>query len=93
MFVWNERKREINLIKHGYDFADADIVYDDPFKRTFVSIRTGEPRNADTTFVEPLGYFLTLVYVCRGDDIRIIFFRRASKKERRLYQEPPSKPD
>ena len=32
MHEWNEAKREANLKKHGYDFADADLVYESPDK-------------------------------------------------------------
>jgi uncharacterized DUF497 family protein len=30
MFVWDETKRRSNLEKHGLDFKDAHLVYDNP---------------------------------------------------------------
>ncbi len=48
MFVWDEKKRQANLIKHDLDFADADLVYDNPAKVTVISPREGEQRDADS---------------------------------------------
>jgi uncharacterized DUF497 family protein len=32
VFVWDEAKQKSNLKKHGLDFKDADLVYDNPDK-------------------------------------------------------------
>ena len=85
MYEWDEAKREANLKKHGYDFADADLVYESPDKFTLNTRRRGEPRLQDVAIVETHGVILTLVYVVRGYNIRIISFRKASRKERRDY--------
>ncbi len=87
MFVWDEKKREANLSKHGFDFADAGIVYYDPGKLTSISSRNDEERNKDLAMVEMLGTVLALVYVERGDYVRIISFRRASRRERNRYSQ------
>lgn len=29
-YVWDARKRQFNLVKHGLDFADAEIVFEGP---------------------------------------------------------------
>ncbi len=85
MYEWNEAKRVANLKKHGYDFADADLVYECPDKITLRSLRSREQRLQDIAIVEVLGTVLTLVYVRRGYNIRVISLRRASRKERRIY--------
>ena len=85
MYEWDEAKRRSNLKKHGYDFADADIVFENPYKFTISTIRRGESRLQDMAIVEAFGLVLTLVYVIRGYNIRIISFRKASRKERRDY--------
>ena len=85
MYEWDEAKREANLKKHGYDFADADLVYENPEKLTISTIRRGESRLQDIAIVEVHGVILTLVYVDRGYNIRIISLRKASRKERREY--------
>ena len=85
MYEWDEKKRAENLRKHGYDFADADTVYENPNKFTFSTKRRGEARSQDVALVEISGLILTLVYVIRGYNVRIISFRMASRKERRAY--------
>jgi uncharacterized DUF497 family protein len=85
VYEWDEAKREANLKKHGYDFADADLVYENPHKFTISTLRRGESRLQDVAIVETLGRVLALVYVIRGYNIRIISFRKASRKERREY--------
>jgi hypothetical protein len=70
MFPWDEAKRQANLRKHGIDFADAELTF-----RGFTL--TAEDKR------EPYGErrFLTE----RGDDIRIISIRKATKHEARFY--------
>lgn len=86
MIVWDEAKRKTNLAKHGLDFADAHLVYDNPEKLTIMSVRGSEARKMDTAMVEIWGLILALVYVERGDDVRVISFRYASRRERRRYE-------
>lgn len=87
MYEWDEAKRQANLKKHGYDFADADLVYENPAKLTLYTARQDEPRLLDIAIVELHGVILTLVYVVRGYNIRIISFGEASRKERRIYDD------
>lgn len=84
--VWDEDKRAANLRKHGLDFADARLVYDNPDKLTFSSPRNAEDRLVDLAMVEIAGRVLTLIYTKRGRDVRVISFRIASRKERRIYE-------
>lgn len=85
MYEWDEAKREANLRKHGLDFDDADIVYEDPNKVTFSIVGRGESRWLDIALVESNGIVLALVYTVRRYNIRIISFRKASRKERQIY--------
>jgi uncharacterized DUF497 family protein len=87
VIVWDEKKRESNLRKHGLDFVDAHLVYDNPSKITRKSERMGEERDLDTVLVEHLNSILAWVYTQRGEDIRAISFRYASRKERDEYAE------
>jgi len=84
-YEWDDAKRMANLRKHGYDFADADIVYENPNKLTLPATGRGEYRLQDIALVEVQGKILSLVYVVRGYNIRVISFRKASRKERRTY--------
>jgi uncharacterized DUF497 family protein len=61
VYEWDEAKRESNLRKHGYDFADADLVYENPDKLTVPNTRRGESRLSDIALVKAHGKVLTLV--------------------------------
>jgi uncharacterized DUF497 family protein len=87
VFVWDEAKRESNLRKHGLDFRDAHLVYDNPDKCTYDSSRQGERRSLDLAFAVVKGLLLALVYTERGDDVRVISFRPASREERKQYEQ------
>jgi uncharacterized protein len=93
VIVWDERKRLSNIAKHGLDFRDAYLIYDNPEKLTITIIRNNEMRQLDIAMVEVLGMILAFVYVVRGTDIRAISFRRASRRERRRYEETRTKQD
>jgi uncharacterized DUF497 family protein len=69
VYVWDENKREANLVKHGLDFADSALVYENPDKLTLISTRQREKRYADSPLVQLAGSCLTLVYIERGIDI------------------------
>lgn len=87
MFVWNETKRQSNLKKHGLDFRDAYLVYDNPDKCTYDSSREGEHRLMDVALAVVKRRVLVLVYTERGDDVRVISFRPASRVERKQYED------
>ena len=88
MFVWDEAKRKSNLKKHGLDFKDAYLVYDNPDKCTYDASRGGEYRLMDVALAVIKGRLLTLVYTEEDDDeIRVISFRHASREERKRYEE------
>lgn len=87
MFVWDEAKRKSNLEKHGLDFNDAHLVYDDPDKLTYDASRMSEHRLLDLAFGVVKGRLLALIYTERGKDVRVISFRPASREEREQYEQ------
>jgi len=87
VYVWDERKRLANIEKHGLDFRDAFLVYENPEKITIQSNHPSESRLQDLALVEVAGILLSLVYVVRGEAIRIISFRRAGRRERKYYDD------
>ncbi len=87
MHVWDEGKRKSNLRKHGLDFRDASLVYDNPDKCTYTADRGAEQRWLDLAMAVVRGKLLALIYTRRGDDVRIISFRPASREERKQYEE------
>ncbi len=66
-------------------------MYDSPHKLTSVTQRHGEPRMVDTAMVAQVGSVLLIAYVQLESEIRIISFRRASRKERSAYEAERSK--
>jgi hypothetical protein len=87
VFVWDEAKRRSNLEKHGLDFKDAHLVYDNADKCTYEARQKGERRLLDLAFAFAKGRLLALIYTERGDDVRVISFRPASREEREQYEQ------
>jgi uncharacterized DUF497 family protein len=87
VFIWDEAKRLSNLQKHGLDFRDAHLVYDNPDKCTYDASRQDEYRLMDVALAVLRGRLLTLVYMEIGDDVRIISFRNASREEHKQYEQ------
>ena len=86
MYVWDEVKRKSNLRKHGLDFRDAYLVYENPNKCTYDASREDEYRLMDVALAVIRGRLLTLVYSEADDQVRVISFRNASREERKQYE-------
>jgi uncharacterized protein len=86
VYVWDEAKRKSNLEKHGLDFLDAYLVYENPDKCAYDTSRLGEPRLMEIALAEVKGKVLALIYTERGSDVRVISFRPASREEREQYE-------
>ncbi len=71
--------------KHGIDFADAVGLFDDPFAFSMPDDHRDEPRFLGLGS-DSLGRIIVVVYMYRGDRIRIISARRATPSERKLYE-------
>lgn len=85
IYEWDERKRIVNLEKHGLDFADAWMVFEAAVKITLSESRTRSVEARRIDIAEVADVALVLVYTMRGDSVRIISFRRAKRKERRMF--------
>ena len=82
-YEWDERKRLVNLEKHGLDFFDVDVVFESSHV-VVPSAHDSEERFLAIGIFE--GRFVTVVYTMRGRIIRVISFRRARHEERDAYQ-------
>jgi uncharacterized DUF497 family protein len=84
-FEWDEAKAEANLRKHKISFQQAQRVFDDIFVlvEQDLSEEYGEDRFLATGMVG--GLMITVVYMERGERIRIISARRATRYEQREY--------
>jgi uncharacterized DUF497 family protein len=84
---WDPKKAKANVKKHGIHFSDAETVLYDPNALTVEDEESeGEQRHI-AIGMDALGRVLVVVYTYRGDDVRVISARRASKKERGYYEE------
>jgi uncharacterized DUF497 family protein len=88
---WDKTKNETNQAKHGIDFETAQLIFDDPFCITFVErVTDGEERWHAIGSIEKI-IVLVAVHTYRGENseevIRIISARRATPKERKLYDQ------
>ena len=84
-FQWDRRKADTNLRKHRVDFADAVGVFEDPRALTVEDKHPEEDRFV-TIGMDILGRVLLVVWTWRGDDIRLISARGATRHERRQYE-------
>lgn len=60
-FEWDERKREVNLAKHGVDFELAKLIFDGPTRKRLISAR-----KAGTD--EQKVFYAQIPPVCRRED-------------------------
>ena len=87
-FEWDPKKAAANLAKHTVSFEDATTVFGDPLGRI-----TADPRHSvEEERLVLLGlseskHLLAVMYVDRGQAIRIISARPATRRERRNYEE------
>jgi uncharacterized DUF497 family protein len=86
-FDWDERKNTENIRKHGFDFADAWEVFQNPL---FVMIDDREHYEEDRWIgigMMSNGIVVVLVFTEREQEtIRIISMRKATKNERTRYE-------
>jgi len=87
-FEWDERKARSNLGKHGVTFEEAATVFGDRLSLTIPDPEHSLTEERYITIGKALTRkLLVVVHTDRGDNIRIISARRASRRERRFYEE------
>lgn len=85
-FEWDPKKAEANRRKHGVEFVDAVMVFDDERAVTLLDEHPDEERYV-TFGVDAQGRVLAVSYTMRGDMIRIISTRQATARERAQYED------
>ena len=84
--IWDPKKAERNFKDHQIYFTDAEPVLFDPYALS----REDEDAEGEQRFVsiglDALARTLVVVYTYRGEDIRLISAREATKKERKAYE-------
>jgi len=89
-FEWDPRKDSANQRKHGVGFAEAITVFGDPLSITILdpNYAINEERLAIIEMSSKQS-LLVVVHTVRGERIRLISARSATKYERRNYEEDP----
>lgn len=91
-WVWNDAKNRTNELKHGLDFEIAQLVFDDPLAISKPDSYPDEERWQTIGFIDQ-SIFIVIhtwpVYDPESDEDvgRIISARKATKQERRAYEE------
>lgn len=85
--TWNEAKNLRNQQKHGLSFETAQQIFDDPLQLTkFDRVKDGEERWHTIGSIGGLSVIL-VVHLLEDQNIHIISARKATKYERRTYEQ------
>lgn len=85
--IWDENKEKNNFEKHGVSFVEAQTVLESDQQLILEDKSHNEQRFIALGFSKNLN-LLVVVYCYRFEDvIRIISARKATKKERKIYEE------
>lgn len=87
-FAWDDHKARLNVRNHGIGLDEAATVFLDPLARIF----DDEAHSLEESREIVIGHssedrLLLVCFTERGDVIRIISARKATKKERNGYEE------
>lgn len=87
-FEWDPRKAAANRAKHGVSFEEAMTVFAAPLARIFDDPGHSRREKREIIVGDSLkGRLLVVCFVERRDRIRIFSARKATKRERRDYEE------
>ncbi|MCY7321177.1 MAG: BrnT family toxin [Phormidesmis sp. CAN_BIN36] len=87
-FEWNPDKAEANYEKHDVSFEEATTVFNDLLSVTFPDPNhsVGESRYV-IIGVSRFGQLLIVSHTDRGERLHIISARKATRQERKFYEE------
>ena len=87
-FQWDPEKARANRTKHGVAFEEAMTAFLDPLSITILDPDHSERENRFVLIGRSTtGRLLVVVHTDRGDAIRLISARRATRRERRAYEQ------
>ena len=85
-FEWDAAKAASNLIKHGIAFEEATSVFDDFEALDLEDAAHSRIESRRLIFGITQRGILAVSYTSRGDKVRLISARIASRHERRIYE-------
>lgn len=84
MFEFDEAKSAANKAKHGIDFIDAQVLWDDPRLLEIPARTDDEPRSLIVGRIGKKHWSAVITH--RNDKIRIISVRRSRRQEVEMYE-------
>lgn len=87
-FEWDDTKADANLRKHGVPFSEAMTIFGDPLSVTGYDPRHGDDEHRFLSMGNSvIGRLLIVSHTDRGDVLRIISARIATRRERKDYED------
>jgi uncharacterized protein len=87
-FEWDPRKAAANAAKHGVTFEEASTAFGDPQSLTIPDpAHSATEQRCIILGRSHAGRLLVVVHTERGDSLRVISARPASRKERKTYEQ------
>ena len=87
IFDWDLKKAKTNLEKHGVSFEEASTAFKNPLSLTIDDpLHSSDEKRLVLIGMSYNNRILVVVHTERGDKIRIISARKATKKERKDYE-------
>ena len=88
LFEWDKNKAKRNIEIHEISFDEASTVFKDTLSLTIHDPLHSDEEDRFTLIGNSVkSRLLVIVHTERGDKIRIISARKATKKERKQYEE------
>ena len=86
-FEWDDEKAKKNIKKHGVSFEEAATIFNDPRIATISDPDHSEEEerfvSLGKSFIQRL---LSVIHTERSERIRLISARKATKTERKIYE-------
>jgi uncharacterized protein len=87
IFEWDLKKAKTNLEKHGVSFEEASTTFNDPLSLTIDDhLHSSDEEKLILIGILYNNRMLVVVHAERGNNIRIIIARKATRKERKYYE-------
>lgn len=83
---WDANKAASNLQKHGVRFSDVEAVLFDPNALSFEDTTAQGEQRFVAIGMDHLWRLLVVVYTERGNRVRLISARSATRSERQKYE-------
>jgi len=87
LFEWDPQKAQINQEKHGVSFDEASTTFEDHLSLTIEDpLHSSDEERLVHIGLSYKNRILIVVHTERGDNIRIVSARKATKRERKHYE-------